>query len=219
MLLREAVYGHRSYSSLAESSGPPHRAVPVIKASTHFSGIQLDFWYPHRLCGPIGIGRGLTASPLHTTGHTGHVSGGSVDSVSDESLDGDAADPGRRSSCQGGRWPVPGSGLNAPGHGRTSPCSRPSPDSPRGGECPIPPPTPRFPERAAQAPPNPRVQLLEDGWRFREAQVGVPPIEVPRWSYHPRQSDPACPEGLSAHRLLHALGPFRSPGAGSADAL
>jgi hypothetical protein len=30
---------------------------------------------------PIGIGRDLTAPPSHTTGHTGHVSGGSADSV------------------------------------------------------------------------------------------------------------------------------------------
>ena len=31
-----------------------------------------------RIRGLIGIGESLTASPSHTTGHTGHVSGGSL---------------------------------------------------------------------------------------------------------------------------------------------
>jgi hypothetical protein len=62
------------------------------------------------------------------------------------------------------------------------------PTHPAAAQCPLPPPPPLFPEIAAQAPPNPGVQRLADGWRFREAQVGVPPIEVPpQGAYDPRQ--------------------------------
>ena len=43
---------------------------------------QLCFYRPSSGQGPveslIGIGEDLTTSPSHTTGHTGHVSGGSL---------------------------------------------------------------------------------------------------------------------------------------------